>query len=511
MARLLPVMSDEQGGGLPPQPDADRQRLAKLQGLERMRTAGLIAEPEYQRMLAKLEDGGRAAAPSPLGAPAAPAPRRQTQYFVNGTAPEAPEAPGAEPELTPGSTATPEPAGPASVPPGMTPPPAANPMGRKGIFVAAGLCVTLLGAAAGVGLLVTRSSSGATAHSASTVTPPPTPLPDPANALTPLRGITASTPDVVIDQPGAEKFVRAFWPVREEALSNADPNAVRALENGPAGEWDAVGCTMGCAPPSPRNIRDLHLFVPKQATYPASFMAEVLTTAYHGIDPLVEIMIFTRQSAGATWFLTFNTNYGGVDHLFDFAHPDSSSAFESLPNGDPGLDRNALPGMLAAYWQHWKDQGTAPAGTRFVPGYFTNKTGQDFFATRTDMHKGGIDEHVSYTADPARDGIWSFAINFNAPGTIYSNAVLTCGTVRYRNVSTPAPPATSIVQGKNFDTYGTLLAPGQYGSVTENGLHESCFLTNPGQAAIAVEGMNGSQTSVAGIPLNGGTAALSGR
>ncbi|HEV7679247.1 MAG TPA: hypothetical protein VGQ42_11825 [Candidatus Dormibacteraeota bacterium] len=623
-------MSDEQSGARPSgQPDADRQRLAKLQGLERMRTAGLIAEPEYLRVLAKLEQSGPVAA-SGLPAAAAPGARRQAQYFVSGGQAEAAAAAPVEPVSTPGFTpgpefspevaATPEaeapqaeapeadapeaeapvepahvdpapvvpahvdpapvepahvdpapvvhahvdpapvepahvdpapvvpahvdpapvaaaatalapeppqaadgaptapasaapvppassPPPPAYIPPALTPPPAARPMGRRGMAIAAALCVALLGAATGIGLVVTRSRSTGTGHSASTATPPPTPLPDPATALAPVRGITASTTGVIIDQPSADTFVRAFWPVRENALSHADPKAVRTLENGPAGEWDAIGCTMGCAPPAPRNIRDMHLFVPRQNAYPARFMAQVLTTEYHTVAPLVETMIFTRQSAAATWFLSFDTSYSNVDTIDEFAHPDTSSAFDSQPAIDPAANVDGLPALLAAYWQHWKEQGSAPVGSDFLPGAFTTEQGQQIAATRTDMHKAGIEEHATYTASPVRDGVWSFAVNYHSPSSTIDDAVLTCGTVRYTAVSTPAPPSPAIDHRELLDGYGSLLAPGRYSSVTLSGLHQSCFLTHEAQPWILVEGSNGKQTRVVGIPLNGGIAA----
>jgi hypothetical protein len=237
-------------------------------------------------------------------------------------------------------------------------------------------------------------------------------------------------------------------------------------------------------------------------------MVQVLTTQYHSLDPLVEVMVFTRQSASATWFLSFDTGYTGGGKILLFAHPDNSSAFESQPRTDPSLNTTALPGMLAAYWQHWKDTGTAPAPTALSPGPITSGHGQDVANSRADYRTAGIDQRTTFSADPGRDGVWSFAVNADRTQSLDTDEVLTCGTVRYRSVFTPLAPATAVTQSKTHDPFGTLLDAGQYSSVTESGLHETCFSTQPGQTTI-VEGIGymGEQTRIVGIPINGGTAA----
>ena len=121
--------------------------------------------------------------------------------------------------------------------------------------------------------------------------------------------------------------------------------------------------------------------------------------------------------------------------------------------------------------------------------------------------KLGIDEHVTYSADPAADSMWSFAIDSKLTGQWYSGYTLTCATIRYRAVSTPLTAGGAVVQSPDLDPYGNLLAPGRYSSVTESGLHMSCILTSLGRTQIAVDGNNGEQTKVFGVPLDGGGAA----
>jgi hypothetical protein len=489
-------MSDESGSA-GSQPQADPQALAKLQGLERMRLAGLIGESEYQSMLAKLLPRVEATPPAP------PAPPVSTLTLP---------APAVSTAPPPAAAAAP---GWASPPPPPSAPAEPGAISLRTTLAFTGIAVALIAATAGGTALISHARNAATPLSAAATSTPypsatatPTATPNPVLALAPLRTAAPDPNGAVITQIAAEKLVRAMWPVRDLALSHRSPDAVRAVEDGPAGEWDAIGCTMGCAPPSPRSIRDVHLFVPRQTAFPAAFMAQVLTTQYHDTSSLVEIMVFTRQSASAPWFLSFDTSYSGIDRLREFPSIDLASGFEKPPAADRTVERSGLPGMLAAYWQRWADTGAAPPSTRFLDGAFTTRQGQDIAATRTEMRSTGINSKLTYTADPAHDGVWSFAVNtLDSSNRLHADDVLTCGTVRYRDVGTPLTAGGAVVQGMDFMPYGSLLRPGGYSDVTMTGVHESCMLTHPGETPIQVEGINGHQTRVVGVPVSGGASA----
>jgi hypothetical protein len=484
-------MSEERGG-TPSSPESAEQLRSKLQGLERMRLAGLVTEKQYQSTLQRLQAQLDAAPVSAATPPSSDAP------------PPPPYAPPAAAQPSPIPTYAPPPPQPwQQVAPPRT-------RGMRTPMIATGIAIALLAATVAGIAVVTKSNAPAVpvaSTATSTPAPTPTPTPDPGASLAALRNLPAAKGDFVVTPALAEQLVRGFWPVRENGLSRHNPDTIHAIENASAGEWDAIGCTLGCPPPSPRALRDVRVFVPLQKAYPATFMAQVLTTQYHTPASLVEIMVFTRQSASQPWFLSFDTSYSGLDKLHEFPVNDGSVSSDADPQNDPKVDRTALPGMLAAYWQHWKDTGSAPAGTRFIAGAFTTQQGQDIYATRQDDRTIGIDEHVTYSADPAHDGVWSFAVNAtDDKGLVHSNYVLTCGTVRYRAVNLPLKPATAVVQ-VGLDPFGNLLAPGRYSSVTESGLHESCLLTHPGETFIEVEGLDGQQTKVFGVPLDGGGAA----
>lgn len=462
------------------------QLVAKLRGLERMHLAGLLSDAAYQGKLrelrAKLTEAG---IPLPADASA------ELQAAPAAAPPEAPVP--APPPLVVGAEvpapllSTPAPAAPRAA--SRTP----ELLGTRGVLVAAIVTAAVLFIIATFAVLTTRnhSSNGAPplAISRSTATP------DADVALAALRTASPSLPDVVMDASDAEKLVRAFWPARERALSTRDPRAVRLLETGAAAQWDAVGCTMGCAPPRPRTIQDLNVFVPRQTTYPAAFMAQVLTTEYHSSTALVEIMVFTRASSSQPWSLAFDTAYTGSTRLGAYPASIDGGAF----NADaPEVDGTAssLPAELAAYWQHWVDSGSAPADTRFADGSFTSVQGAAIHEARLERRADGIAENVTYTPDTA-GGVWSFAVN--REGGLTPDFALTCGTVRYVRVATSTRNGGTLVQDLGFQPFGTLLRPGAYASVTEQGLRQSCFLTRAGSRDVDVIGVNGQTTAITAV------------
>jgi hypothetical protein len=394
-------------------------------------------------------------------------------------------------------------------------PPPSQPLGLRGVLLATAVAVILTSGLAGTAIATSHGRTHAAPAAATSLarpasrpdaTPKPFPTADPAT-LAPLRTAAPSSPDAVIDDTDATRLLSAFWPAREEALSHRDPAAVRALENGAAGEWDAVGCTMGCAPPSPRPINDVRFFIPQQNAYPADFMAQVLTTSFHSASAMVEIMVFTRQAAGQPWFLSFDTVYTGLDSLRE--SPIDYRGFDAVPADDTSLDRTALPGMLASYWRQWGETGAAPADTPFYEGPFTSDHGMNLAKSIETLRAQGINHKETFSADPTHDGVWSFAVNLrSADGHLHEDLVTTCGTVRYRIIESPTQPGATLKQSNTYKPYGTLLAPGDYSSIIFSGVIQSCEITHVGDRHILVEGTNGKQTRMEGVAAPPGAPSV---
>jgi hypothetical protein len=339
-----------------------------------------------------------------------------------------------------------------------------------------------------------------------TASPSSQPLPPSAQNLASLLTVLAAspqTPGVTVDVPLATRIVDAMWPIREQALDTFDVGPLHAFETGSAleGDTDAIGTRLcGCSDPLPRPIVTHNLFVPVQTTFPSSFLSEATTGSVEGSPPDVSLMVFTRASAQDHWMLSLETGYSfaaGAAWVYATPAPMTGGFDIRTP---VGTYRNDLPGDLAAYYQHWADYGAPPPKTPFGPGLFTSTVGQTEVTEDTTLAGEGQVHHVVYSADPGRDGDWSFAANETEEQPTYGWA-LSCGTVRYEAVTTLAKGAAPMVQPSDVSTWGPTLPAGQYTKITQWGLHQSCFLDGPNGSPYMVLGQNGGITRSVGVSV----------
>jgi hypothetical protein len=327
-----------------------------------------------------------------------------------------------------------------------------------------------------------------------------TPTPEVATPMPAIAILSAppTTPGLMIDPTEAAQVLTAMWSLREAALADRNVAVVSTLETGPAARWDLVRCTFGCPPPQPRPMLETRLFVPRESTYPADFMAEVRTTTDDHLSPYIEIMVFTRQSAADPWMVALDTGYSGFTVMDEEPAADASGFDQQAPTF-PGIDPTALPGQLAAYWQHWKTAGGPPAGSDFAHGSWTDLMGQHLYAYRQQLAAIGEVERATYTADPHVDGEWTYALDESVNGPLYPGWAISCGTVSYSAVIT-ASRGSALIQPADQSEWGTLLPTGSYSQITNKGLHQSCFLLQPGYRNVGVIGSNGDVIQVTGIP-----------
>jgi hypothetical protein len=72
--------------------------------------------------------------------------------------------------------------------------------------------------------------------------------------------------------------------------------------------------------------------------------------------------------------------------------------------------------------------------------------------------------------------------------------------VRYEAVTTLAAGAAPILQPADRSAWGATLSPGQYKSITQWGLHETCFLDNLDGIPYLVLGHEGGVVRSTGVP-----------
>lgn len=380
--------------------------------------------------------------------------------------------------------------------------------------LAIALVLSLIGLTAAGSLLIAHVISNAVPNHALLNIPnvgpaasPPGPLPSgesppPGDStVASLLGVLSATPEtpgVTIDQALAMRIVDTMWPVREQALDTDDGAPLAGFETGSAlagDPADLLARACGCNDYTPRTIATHDLFVPKQTAYPAWFIAELTTGPVDVTSSDVSLMVFTRASAAAHWMLSLETGYSiGAPTAWVYATPETMTSGFDLPSPV----HNELPGDLAAYYQHWAADGTAPTSP-FAPGVFTSAVGQTQVATDKTYAAEGQLHRVSYSVDLTADGVWSASANNDRDQPSYG-WTLTCGTEHYVSVTTLAKGATPIVQPADLSTWGSTLPPGQYTSVTQWGLHESCFMDDPYGTPYIVLGHEGGVTRSTGVP-----------
>jgi hypothetical protein len=123
-----------------------------------------------------------------------------------------------------------------------------------------------------------------------------------------------------------------------------------------------------------------------------------------------------------------------------------------------------LPAEYAAYLQALKNSGAPPVSTRLDSGYFTSDLASTLYDPPAKQEARGEHSTVTYEASPS-DPIWRFS-------SAYGSQV-TCGTVRYRDETTPIT-GHLLSQPNNYSDYGNL-GPGNYIAITLVGLHNVCF------------------------------------
>jgi hypothetical protein len=397
----------------------------------------------------------------------------------------------------------------------LFPPPPPNPVHGRSPALAIGLvCALMVATAAGSLGLARAIATGFPTHFGSgpatfPAPPPPdeaTPLGKVPSAATLLTALTATpaTPDVTIDPALAQRIVDTMWPVREAALASNDPENLASFETGSALQGDsaeiaayACGCTL-----QPRPLAVRNLFVPKQDAYPAWFLSEVTTAPTKGLPADVAFMVFTRTSLAAHWMLTLETEYpfAGGSGAWVYATPESMVGGFDLASPP----HNELPADLGAYYQYWANTGVAPPTSPFATGPFTTSIGQaqaredEGLAAQGDVHR------ITYSVDVATDGDWTVAANNDRAEPSYGWA-LSCGTVRFEAVTTLAPGAAPILQPADRSTWGATLASGQYKSITQWGLQETCFLDNLDGIPYLVLGHEGGVVRSTGVPAAAST------
>lgn len=298
----------------------------------------------------------------------------------------------------------------------------------------------------------------------------------------------------VVTPQQADAALRAFWPLRETALTSCDVATLDRIDTGTAHIGDTNRAICGCLNRRrPGDLEDAVVFVPRQDRFPASFLAVVRTRV--GGDTLwAEVMAFTRASADEHWRLELTTGWTGDSERLWMPRPTVDDGGYARPP-DPALRAAAapLPGRLAKYWRTAKLTGRVPANP-FRPTDWTTKAAERFTRVPQDgIDPDGLRVHVGLGVDPDDPFV----------EVLSGDKEVACGVVRVTAVYTAGPDRTPS-QGQDRRAWGPRLAPGEYRSITVAGVSQTCFVVPPdGSPATVLGGDHHNDVTTTGVLLTG--------
>ncbi len=287
---------------------------------------------------------------------------------------------------------------------------------------------------------------------------------------------------VVITQAEAAKVVQDYWGVHEPALVRGDLSTLGTLATGSAAAWERGGVACHCiSVDAARPLLDAAYFVPRQTRYPAFFLVEA-QTEYRSV-PWVELLVFTRSAARASWRVTEDSGFGplpGVPVRLGAPMSDGggydTAAEQAIPQAQRERAHRAA-GQLAAFWQQVQDSGRVQDSATFVlEGQSLSRVEQIAAHPQDGVQSTGLVAHFSFFVGPS-DPIYEVAES--------NGYELACQPVRETVVYTPGAGKV-IVQDSARRNWGLLLEPGEYNRVVSRDNWQTCFLVPPDQGKIAI-------------------------
>ena len=325
----------------------------------------------------------------------------------------------------------------------------------------------LVAGAAGWHSLSSRSSAAAAIADAPAADPAP--VPDPPVVADSLRALVSTpeqkTGDPVVTPALAKQVAVAYWSMHEPAVVSRDLQVLAALDTGTAAAFEIGSVACGC-----RHIRVSRPllghteFVPRQTTYPAHFMAAIQT--YDPPLAYVELLVFTKTSAGQPWLVELDSGYEpGDGQLPSPIKPVVDKDGFMVPLPAAASRRGAGQARaVAALWQSTLERRRVAAH----PGLNTLGQGDRRLA------------QISSLTQDFRSPTWrrhiEFAVNPSDPRFEFNavESALVCQPVREEVTLTPVSGG-ALVQDKAGKNFGPMLPPGTYSSAVNHVVWETCF------------------------------------
>lgn len=289
----------------------------------------------------------------------------------------------------------------------------------------------------------------------------------------------------IITPADARQVVHDFWRLQEKANLSDDRAAARGqIEGGLLQEADLAGgnAMRMLGLPSLAATRPLHrvtVYVPRQRSYPADFVALLETVDLdQGGEltsrPLAFYVHFARRAAGARWIADFAA-IGKVARPLRFALDDGGYANRVAPQAGGYVVR---PADLADAYVAYLSSGLASGNPQgpFAAGSRTTDAVRNVRAYQEGMTGLGYQISLDYSSRP-----YLHAYRAADGAAIVMFATQLTATLQ------PADPRACIVQQAEHLQWGGLVAPGSYSMLASDDLSQVIAIDPPARAGAGVD------------------------
>ena len=281
-----------------------------------------------------------------------------------------------------------------------------------------------------------------------------------ASVLGPIAYATAATTAAAAPAPQvtmavAQGVYTTTWLKFGRAFALDQPSIMKTLTTSNAFEVASALSSCGCGWYTPHS--KVLYSIPPQQGYPESFLAQISTPAppHSKSSPFVSIVVLRKAAANQSWRVAFFVRYAGTIGYLDssIAGPPRKTLFPV----------SNVPVNLADYFTAMVTTGTPPPGDNWTLSGTLAEELQGYQTTKSDVAAGGDQQQTQFEA-----------VDHSALFP-YPDGDLMCASYSSDSTVTPTPGSPLMVQPLDQSTWGNLLSPGTYSSVSKLGMHDVCF------------------------------------
>lgn len=291
---------------------------------------------------------------------------------------------------------------------------------------------------------------------------------------------------VAITPQEAGTVFMGLWSMREEAMLASSLTELKQVEDGVALASDANALTCRCIVFRAAKAQEVSVIVPRTATYPAHFVAEM--AADGGDLGVLYVMVITRADPRSSWHVSLDSGFATQDSMVGQLDVSGWSGDAGEPRGSDGHGF----AELAALWQRAKVTGKSGDAGGFDASSWLVSDELDVLAKypQGKPQANGLRGNVTFVED-ASVPIY---------GVEASSEDIVCGAIRETDTYTPAP-GYAISQDAERQAFGAALQPGLYRSVTETRDWQVCMFGLVDSPSVPIAWDPTYRAAVSGVPV----------